>query len=89
MQIWPHAAQTLMPVKNQWVKTLVIFVYSSMYVRYVRNHFSWSKNFPFGRKHLIFIRGVLTNGAKVANEHQNVIKKNFFFQTAISRELSG
>ena len=66
-----------------------------MYVTYVRNHFSWSNNFPFGggitqlvRNALFSLGGTLMNGAKVASERQNVRKKLFFLPTTISRELN-
>ena len=53
-----------------------------MYARYVRNHFSWSKNFLFGRgitelaRNALFLKGgTLTNSAKVASERRNVRNK--------------
>ena len=43
----------------------------------------WFGDHLVGQKRLIFIRGALTNGAKVASERRNVRKK-LLFQTAIS-----
>ena len=63
-----------------------------MYVRYVRKHFSWSKIFPIGwgitelvRNAFFSYGGTLTKGAEVAPKW---FEKNFFLQTAITRELS-
>ena len=52
-------AQRRIPVKNQWVDILIIFVYSWIYVRYVRNHFSGSNNFAFGREITKLVRNAL------------------------------
>ena len=52
-----------------------------MYIRYVRNNFSRSKNFPFGQGLTELVRnplGTLMNGAKIASERLNVRKKLFF-----------
>ena len=85
-QICPHPAQTCIPEKYQWMETLMIFVYSLMYVRYVSNHFPFGQGITELVRNVLFSwGGTLTNGAKVASARWNV-KKNFFFSNSyISR----
>ena len=62
-----------------------------MYVRYVRNHFLWSKNFPFGHgntklvRNASFSKGPLQMVPKV-HRSAEMLEENFF-QTALPREL--
>ena len=53
--------QTRIPLKNEWVEILIIFGHSKRYIRYVRNHFSWSKSFPFGRGIPELVRNALSS----------------------------
>ena len=62
-----------------------------MYVRYVKTNFHGQKTFRLvggslsWSERLIFIRGALTNGAKVASERWNVRKLFFCSNSYISR----
>ena len=66
-----------------------------MYVSYVRNHFLWSKNFPFGwwitkvgQKRPNFMRGDPYEWCQRYLGAPKCKKKLFFLQTAIPGELS-
>ena len=46
-----------------------------MYIRCIGNHFSWSKNFPFGRGIAELVRNALVPKLPLSAE----MKGNFFF----------
>ena len=55
-----------------------------MYVRYVKNHFSWSKNFRFGQRITELVINALFSKLPLSAK---MYEKKLFLKTVISWEL--